>query len=74
MPRGRHIVKEGSLVRFASDIEILAEQVFKKGTRSEKIQMTKMLLPYIYREQPKEVWNAGQNGDPIQEVRVTIVK
>lgn len=74
MARGRHIVKEGSLIRFASDIEVLADDVFKKGTRAEKLQVAKMLLPYIYREQPKEVWNAGQNGDPIQEIKVTIVK
>jgi hypothetical protein len=52
---GKRPIKHGSLTRFCSNIELTAEQVFKTGTTEQKIQMAKMLLPYCYREQPKEL-------------------
>ena len=75
MARGRHVIKDGSLVRFASDIEMLAEKVFKHGTRREKLQLIRDILPYVYRRQPQEVWNAGADGKTLPAgIVVTIVR
>ena len=61
----KRVVKEGSLVRFISDIELLADDVFKNGTRAEKMAMSKMLLPYCAQEMPKVLEHSGLDGEPI---------